>query len=57
MTGDVKNRRFEPIVQNAEQVCKLDISIQGRAMIEREVQAPHFETHIDIMPQDVESVM
>lgn len=44
-------------VQNAEQVCNLEISIQGQPMIEREVRAPHFEARIDITPQDVESVM
>ena len=43
-------------VQNAEQVCNLEISIQGQAVIEREVQAPYFEARIDITPQDVELV-
>lgn len=43
-------------VQNAEQVCNLEISIQGQAVVEREVQAPYFEARIDIAPQDVESV-
>ena len=43
-------------VQNAEQVCNLEISIQGQAVVEREVQAPYFEARIDITPQDVESV-
>jgi hypothetical protein len=43
-------------VQNAEQVCNLEISIQGQASVEREVQAPFFEARIDITPQDVESV-
>lgn len=43
-------------VQNAEQVCNLEISIQGQAVVEREVQAPYFEARIDITPQDVELV-
>ena len=43
-------------VQNAEQVCNLEITVQGQAVIEREVQAPYFEARIDITPQDVESV-
>jgi hypothetical protein len=43
-------------VQNAEQVCNLEITVQGQAVIEREVQAPFFEARIDITPQDVESV-
>ena len=37
-------------VQNAEQVCNLDISVQGRPAQEREVQAPYFEARIDITP-------
>ncbi len=41
-------------VQNAEQVCNLEISVQGQATLEREVRAPYFETRIDITPQDVE---
>jgi len=44
-------------VQNAEQVCNLEISVQGQATLEREVRAPYFETRIDITPQDVESVV
>jgi hypothetical protein len=43
-------------VQSAEQVCNLEITVQGQAVIEREVQAPYFEARIDITPQDVESV-
>ncbi len=43
-------------VQNAEQVCNLDISVQGQPAIEREVQAPYFEARIDITPQDTELV-
>ena len=43
-------------VQNAEQLCNLEISIQGQVTVEREVRAPHFEARIDITPQDVESV-
>jgi hypothetical protein len=43
-------------VQNAEQHCNLEISIQGQAIFEREVRAPYFEARIDITPQDVESV-
>jgi len=43
-------------VQNAEQHCNLEISIQGQATLEREVRAPYFEARIDITPQDVESV-
>lgn len=43
-------------VQNAEQVCNLEITVQGQPTEEREVQAPHFETRIDITPQDTESV-
>ena len=43
-------------VQNAEQHCNLEISIQGQATLEREVRAPHFEARIDITPLDVESV-
>ena len=43
-------------VQNAEQVCNLEISIQGQASVEREVRAPYFEARIDITPQDVETV-
>lgn len=43
-------------VQNAEQQCNLEISIQGQATVEREVRAPYFEARIDITPQDVESV-
>ena len=37
-------------VQNAEQVCNLEISIQGQATLEREVRAPDFEARIDINP-------
>ncbi len=44
-------------VQNAEQVCNLEISIQGQASLEREVRAPYFEARIEITPQDVESVV
>lgn len=44
-------------VQNAEQVCNLEISIQGQASLEREVRAPYFEARIDITPQDAESVV
>ncbi|WP_155820569.1 hypothetical protein [Limnohabitans sp. Rim47] len=44
-------------VQNAEQVCNLEISIQGQASLEREVRAPHFEARIDITPKDAESVV
>ena len=43
-------------VQNADQQCNLEISIQGQATIEREVRAPYFEARIDISPQDLESV-
>lgn len=43
-------------VQNAEQVCNLEIVIQGQPAIEREVQAPSFEARIDITPPDVELV-
>lgn len=43
-------------VQNAEQLCNLEISIQGQAPLERTVRAPYFEARIDITPQDVESV-
>jgi hypothetical protein len=43
-------------VQNAEQVCNLEITVQGQTVMEREVQAPYFEARIDITPQDVESV-
>lgn len=43
-------------VQNAEQVCNLAITVQGQPAITREVQAPHFETFIDITPQDTEFV-
>jgi hypothetical protein len=43
-------------VQNAEQVCNLEIAIQGQPAIEREVQAPYFEARIDITPQDTELV-
>jgi hypothetical protein len=43
-------------VQNAEQWCNLDISVEGQASFEREVRAPYFEARIDITPQDVEVV-
>lgn len=43
-------------VQNAEQLCHLEISIQGQGIVEREVRAPHFEARIDIRPQDLETV-
>jgi len=43
-------------VQNAEQLCNLEISVQGQANLEREVRAPDFEARIDITPQDLESV-
>ena len=43
-------------VQNAEQVCNLEISVQGQAPFEREVRSPDFETRIDITPQDLELV-
>jgi hypothetical protein len=43
-------------VQNAEQLCNLEISVQGQAPFEREVRAPYFEARIDINPQDLESV-
>lgn len=44
-------------VQNAEQVCNLEISIQGQATLEREVRAPDFEARIEITPEVVESVL
>jgi hypothetical protein len=43
-------------VQNAEQLCNLEITVQGQASLEREVRAPDFEARIDITPQDLESV-
>ena len=43
-------------VQNAEQLCNLEITVQGQASLEREVRAPFFEARIDITPQDAESV-
>jgi hypothetical protein len=43
-------------VQNAEQLCNLEISVQGQAGLERELRAPDFEARIDITPQEVESV-
>lgn len=43
-------------VQNAEQLCNLEIAIEGQATLEREVRAPDFEARIDITPQDSESV-
>ena len=43
-------------VQNTEQVCNLEISIQGQATLEQEVRAPYFEARINITPQDLESV-
>ncbi len=44
-------------VQNAEQVCNLEITVQGQPAFEREVQAPYFEARIQITPPDVESVV
>ena len=44
-------------VQNGEQNCHLEIAVQGQTLFEREVKAPHFETQIDITPQDTETVM
>ncbi|WP_416547243.1 hypothetical protein ACHEXK_00110 [Limnohabitans sp. DCL3] len=44
-------------VQNAEQLCNLEITIQGQASVEREVRAPDFEARIDITPQELESVV
>lgn len=43
-------------VQNAEQVCHLEITVQGQPAMAREVQAPYFETRIDITPPDAEFV-
>lgn len=43
-------------VQNAEQVCHLEITVQGQPAVAREVQAPYFETRIDITPPDAEFV-
>lgn len=43
-------------VQNAEQLCNLEIAVQGQPVIEREVQVPYFETRIDITPQALETV-
>jgi hypothetical protein len=43
-------------VQNAEQVCNLEITVQGQPPLSREVQAPHFEARIDIVPPDTEFV-
>jgi len=43
-------------VQNAEQLCNLEITIQGQASVERQVRAPDFEARIDITPQDAESI-
>jgi hypothetical protein len=43
-------------VQNAEQLCNLEIAIQGQASVEREVRAPDFEARIDITPQDLDVV-
>jgi len=43
-------------VQNAEQLCNLEIAIQGQASVEREVRAPDFVARIDITPQELESV-
>jgi hypothetical protein len=44
-------------VQNAEQVCNLEISVQGQATLEREVRAPDFEARIEITPQNLEPVL
>lgn len=43
-------------VQNAEQVCNLEITVQGQPAMLREVQAPYFEARIDITPPDTEFV-
>lgn len=43
-------------VQNGEQVCNLEILVQGQPAMAREVQAPYFETRIDITPPDAEFV-
>ena len=43
-------------VLNAEQICNLEVTVQGQTSIEREVKAPHFETRIDITPRETENV-
>lgn len=43
-------------VLNGESVCNLEITVQGRAPIEREVRAPYFEARIAITPQDEDSI-
>ena len=43
-------------VLNGEQLCNLEIVVQGQAPFEREVRAPYFETRIAITPQDEDSI-
>lgn len=43
-------------VQNAEQVCNLEITVAGQPPVEREVRAPYFEARIDITPAEVSAV-
>ncbi len=56
MAGQTQAVPVAARVLNGEQVCNLEIQVEGRAPFEREVRAPYFETRIAITPQDEDSI-
>lgn len=56
MAGQTQTVPVAARVLNGEQVCNLEIQVEGRAPFEREVRAPYFETRIAITPQDEDSI-
>lgn len=56
MAGQTNTVPVAARVLNGEQVCNLEITVQGRAPLQREVRAPYFETRIAITPQDEDSI-
>jgi hypothetical protein len=56
MAGQTNTVPIAARVLNGEQVCNLEITVQGRAPFQREVRAPYFETRIAITPQDEDSI-
>lgn len=56
MAGQTNSVPVAARVLNGEQVCNLEILVQGQAPFEREVRAPYFETRIAITPQDEDNI-
>lgn len=56
MAGQTHTVPVAARVLNGEQVCNLEITVQGQAPFEREVRAPYFETRVAITPQDEDSI-